>query len=154
MTEPKQADQARAAVRTAALGLLARREHSKLELEQKLNRRGFSTVLIDSELEKLTEQELLSEQRFAEQFTASRIRKNQGPMKILAELGRRGIDRHTANRVLGDATADWPAMAAQVICGMGLDLDAEKREVQQTIYRRLHNRGYRHDHIKQALRLL
>jgi len=154
MSEPKQADQARAAVRTAALGLLARREHSQQEIKQKLIRRGFDEHLIGLVLVKLADQDLLSEQRFAEQFAASRIRRKQGPMKILAELGRRGIDRHTANQVLGDVTADWPAMAAQVISGMGLDLDAEKREVQQTIYRRLHNRGYRHDHIKQALRLL
>ena len=154
MSKTDRDEQTRAAVRNAALGLLARREHSKLELEQKLNRRGFSNVLIDSELEKLTEQELLSEQRFAEQFTASRIRKNQGPMKILAELGRRGIDRHTANRVLADSTADWPAMAAKIIAGMGLDHDVDRQKVRQTIYRRLHSRGYAHDHIKQALRLL
>ncbi|MEK1907640.1 MAG: recombination regulator RecX, partial [Pseudomonas sp.] len=49
------------AVRRTAMDLLARREHGRVELARKLRQRGAADELIDSALDRLAEEGLLSE---------------------------------------------------------------------------------------------
>ena len=55
-----------ALIRAKAMELLARREHSRLELRQKLMQRGFPTERIESVLDQLVADRLLHEGRYAE----------------------------------------------------------------------------------------
>ena len=57
------------------MDFLARREHSRLELYQKLKQRQFEPDVINSELSKLLDEGLQSDERFAEAFLRSRIDK-------------------------------------------------------------------------------
>ena len=68
-------DEARdpARVRASALRLLARREHSSLELQGKLAARGFASEAIAAVLEVLADKQLLSDARFVEEFVAARV---------------------------------------------------------------------------------
>ena len=59
------------AVRRAAMDLLARREHGRVELTRKLRQRGAPQELIDGALGRLAEEGLLSESRYLETFVAS-----------------------------------------------------------------------------------
>ena len=51
-----------------ALNLLARREHSRVELENKLSKKGFPHEQIERALKQLAANDLQSDQRFLEDF--------------------------------------------------------------------------------------
>jgi regulatory protein len=98
----------------AALDLLARREHSRCELERKLGARGFPEELISPTLDALEESGELASARFTESFIRTRAAKGQGPARIRAELAERGIDREQAAELLQEADIDWAAIASSV----------------------------------------
>lgn len=93
----------------AALGLLARREHSRRELTRKLATRGFPDDVVSRALDELERTGALAETRFTESFVRSRIGKGQGPQRIRAELAQRGITDDEADGVLRAADVDWLA---------------------------------------------
>lgn len=74
-----------------ALRILARRDHSCAELRRKLIEKGHAREEVDSLLQKLVDQRLLNDARFAEGFVRSRIAKGYGPIRIAAELAQRGV---------------------------------------------------------------
>ena len=96
-----------AAVRAKALELLARREHSRLELRQKLIQRGFSTDCIESALDQLAEEHLLDEARFAELYACGRADKGYGPLRIARELRERGVPEDQVAATLATLEDDW-----------------------------------------------
>ena len=102
------------ACRRRALDLLARREHSRLELERKLLARSFPPVTVYEVLDTLQTDGLLDEERFLDSFIRTRIGKGQGPARIEAELGQRGIDRSRVHIWLREAEFNWPSLAAGV----------------------------------------
>ena len=54
-------------IRRAAMNLLARREHGHVELARKLRLRGADAEMIEVELQRLTDDGLLSEERYLEE---------------------------------------------------------------------------------------
>jgi regulatory protein len=66
-----------AGCKRTAVELLARREHSRLELERKLATRGFPEAVIAPALDALEHSGLLVAARFTESFIRSRIAKGQ-----------------------------------------------------------------------------
>jgi regulatory protein len=102
-------------LRNIALGLLARREHSRHELQQKLLQKlpiDGDRETIAALLDKLTEQRLLSDERFTEAYVSMRARKGYGPTRIAMELAERGVDSELAQSFL-DQRNDWDALLAQ-----------------------------------------
>ncbi len=98
-----------AAVRAKALELLARREHSRLELRQKLLQRGYPSALIEPALEQLIEERLLDEGRYAEIYACGRADKGYGPLRIARELRERGVLEDQVAATLATLENDWPA---------------------------------------------
>lgn len=96
-----------AAVRRAAMDLLARREHGRAELARKLGQRGAPAELIGSALDRLAEEGLLNESRYLDTFVASRARAGYGPLRIREELARRGLPRQAIERALLTSGLDW-----------------------------------------------
>lgn len=97
-----------AAVRRAAMDLLARREHGRVELARKLRQRGACPELIDPVLERLSTEGLLSEQRYIESFIRSRAQAGHGPLRIREELAQRGLPRDAIELALDESGFDWP----------------------------------------------
>ena len=97
-----------------AIALLARREHSRLELERKLAARGFGPQVVAETLDRLEQKGLLSSQRFITGFIASRAERGSGPAKIRAELAGRGIRPDEAAAAIAAADVDWVALARRV----------------------------------------
>lgn len=95
------------AVRRAAMDLLARREHSVQELHRKLRQRGAEAELIETELQKLVDEGLLSEQRYLESYIRSRALSGRGPARIREELSQRGLTRQDIELGLEEADIDW-----------------------------------------------
>ena len=96
--------------RDAALQLLARREHSTLELRHKLLRRDYPAERIDPVLEALQSEGWLNDRRFAEVYAVSRMDKGYGPLRIRRELRERGVPDAISESVLAPLEADWAAM--------------------------------------------
>lgn len=96
--------------REQAIRLLARREHSRLEVRRKLTRRGHAAQVVEDALAALVEQGLQSDARFAASYVRTALARGQGPVKIRANLRMRGIDAAAAATAL-DIGADWPQLA-------------------------------------------
>ncbi len=100
-----------AEVRNAAIALLARREYSRAELEQKLRGRTPDASLLEQALDQLQQDGYQSDQRFAEVFVRSRLGSGYGQMRIRQELQRKGIDRERIEQVLQDQEVDSRQLA-------------------------------------------
>ena len=100
-----------ATVRDKAIELLARREHTRLELTRKLRKRELPADLIEQVLQALVKENLLSETRYAEMLVRSRVNKGCGPLRIFAEAQDVGADEALIQQALEEEAVDWVALA-------------------------------------------
>jgi regulatory protein len=91
----------------AALRLLARREHSSLELRRKLEQRGFAAFPVTSALNRLQGDGSLSEKRFAQSLARHRADQGYGELRIRAELAQHDLESSTVEQALVGLDADW-----------------------------------------------
>ncbi|HEX5421637.1 MAG TPA: regulatory protein RecX [Gammaproteobacteria bacterium] len=140
-----------AACEQAAVALLARREHSRLELERKLEARAFEAEAIAAALDRLESAELLSDRRFVRSFVESRASRGFGPVRIRAELAQRGIAADAAAESLRDAGQDWDELARRArLKRFGEDLPKEfKARARQAQF--LQYRGFEASQVDAAL---
>lgn len=101
-------------IRYAAMGLLARREHSRKELQQKLLRRFADVDMVVSAVEALGGEGLQSDPRFAEAYVRACEAKGKGPIRIAMELRERGIADELVEACLDHADDRWERAAAEV----------------------------------------
>lgn len=131
------------------MDLLARREHARLELERKLTARSFEPGLVQTVLDELEGEGLLSTERFAEAFVASRVARGHGPLRIRRELAERGVEAPDS-WVDGEAH-DWNRLAAearQKRFGRALPADFRDKAKQA---RFLEYRGFSSAQVRRAL---
>jgi regulatory protein len=139
-------------VRHAAVGLLARREHSRRELLLKLAQRGFSEALAVEAVEQLAAAGLQSDRRYAEAFVASAVAKGQGAMRIGATLRQRGVSDEIIEEQLAACDADWLGELERVRrkrFGAALPKDTKEWARQA---RFLQYRGFSAEQIRKALK--
>lgn len=91
----------------AALRLLARREHSTLELRRKLELRGFTAARVTGALDRLQDESYLSDERFAGSLTRHRVDQGYGELRIRAELAQHGLGGSAVDRALAELNLDW-----------------------------------------------
>jgi regulatory protein len=152
-SRPEQATVDEAGCKRAAIGLLARREHSRLELARKLAARGFPDAVIAAALDALERTGLLAAARFLESFVRARVAKGQGPVRIRAELGQRGVTEQEADELLASPELDWVAQVRAVHrkrFGATPPRDYRERARQA---RFLQYRGFTSDQVRAALEL-
>ncbi|MGI9326964.1 MAG: regulatory protein RecX [Pseudomonadales bacterium] len=153
-----QPERAHAAARTAALRALGRREYSEFELRSKLERNHDLNV-VEAVLEELTQEHLLSDERFAEVFVRSRIGRGQGPLRIRQDLRQKGVEEELIDACLTFDADHWRELASQVLSKRS-DLQRVMREQdpelryrgQAKVGRFLASRGFPSDIIHQLLR--
>jgi len=142
-----------AAAFAQAVRLLAGREHSKFELRQKMSRKAHSPELIEAVLEDLQQRDYQSDLRFTSTFILSRIKRAQGPQKILAQLAQRGIRVDSLEAYLPD-DHDWDVLASESL-RRGAPIRAnDARKFREAAYRRLSNRGFSHSQSMAAIKNL
>ena len=113
-----------------ALGLLARREHSRRELKLKLTRGGYEGDEAGEALDRLGEQHYQDDDRFAEVLVRSRAAQGYGPMRLRAEPKSHGLSDARIRAVLDEAGVDWDASALAQLrrrFGAGSAPDREER---------------------------
>jgi regulatory protein len=94
-------------IRLSAMNLLARREHSRRELQEKLGKRFDNSRLISGVLTQLEADGLLSDQRYSEAYVNGRANKLYGPERIRHELRQAGINDALIEKTLDEAGIDW-----------------------------------------------
>ena len=135
-------------IRRAALNLLARREHSRQELLNKLQQRfAVDISLIENEIALLSEQGFQSDARLAEVFLRSRAGRGQGPLKIRAELKNKGVDNTTIEEVFTDYNMDWIAGIKAVVQKQFGDTPPANAKERARRIRFLQQRGFSFDQI-------
>jgi len=138
-------------VRRAAMDLLARREHGRMELSRKLRSRGAPPDLIEPALEKLADEGLLSEARYLESFVRMRANAGYGPLRIREELTQRGLPREEIEQALRDSGFDWNEQLREVWLRKFGELPGDQRERARQ-GRFLSYRGYPLNSIGRLLR--
>src|SRR5262245_20901367 len=104
-------------MRSAALELLGRREHSARELAGKLAARFRLPVMaeeIGQCLDYLAGHGYQSDERFAEVFVRSRRARGYGPVFIEQELRQRGIAAELIQTVVDRSDDSWAALAGDL----------------------------------------
>ena len=137
--------------RKKAMDYLARREHGRGELLDKLTRFGFDPDVAEEAVTRLVEDGLQSDARFAEAFVRSRINQGKGPARIRADLRERGLEGGAVELALEEADEDWYALARDVrLKKFGPDTPSEFREKAKQM-RFLQSRGFEPDQIQAAV---
>ena len=127
-----------------ALKMLMRREHSQLELSNKLQLKGFEDAEIEHSIDLLVEQKYQSDERFSEAFILMRHNQGKGPVIISSELRKRGIENFDLS------IFDWFELVKEVRekkFGQNLPSDYKTQAKQK---RFLKSRGFGFDEINKA----
>jgi regulatory protein len=136
--------------RKKAMDFLARREYGQTELIKKLADKGYERSVAEGAVNKLTEDGLQSDQRFAGAFVQSRINQGKGPVRIRLDLGQRGVGDAAIELAIEDASANWFELARDVRLrkfGTGKPSDFKAKAKQM---RFLQYRGFEQDHVQAA----
>ncbi|WP_422133654.1 regulatory protein RecX [Endozoicomonas sp. ALD040] len=140
-------------IRRAGMDLLARREHSFQELQQKLSRRYPDFDVVPA-LERLQDEGLQSDERFIESYVRSKTEKGYGPVRIRSDLRRKGLADQVISSFLFEDDDVWLEMARSSRCrkfGNNLPAGAGERSKQ---YRFLAQRGFTSLQISNCLKQL
>jgi len=93
--------------KSVAVRLLSRREHSAVEIRDKLLKRDFEESEIDQVILELKEGGWLSDERFAEAYIRMRQLKGFGPIRIAIELNERGVKESIVDEYLHTDDENW-----------------------------------------------
>ena len=96
------------------MDLLARREHSRRELLDKLCRR-FERPRAEAAIEGLRADGLQCDRRFAEAYVRQRSQRGYGPLRIRQELRQRGVDDSDVAAAFDNNELDWHALLADLV---------------------------------------
>ena len=89
------------------MNLLSRREHSEKEIYMKLIKFVESKIRLNDEIEKLKNEDLLSDARFSEAYMRSRFNSGFGPVRIKYELNKKGVSKILIDSALIETDLDW-----------------------------------------------
>jgi len=137
--------------RKKAMDFLARREYGQTELIRKLADKGFDRSIAEQAITSLSQENLQSDQRFAESFVQSRINQGKGPVRIRLDLGQRGISDGVIESALEEAATDWRELALEIRVkkfGRAMPRDFKAKAKQMSF---LQYRGFEPDHIQAAM---
>ena len=162
MTEATSRRSAYSRLLDRAVRILAMRDHSEQELRRKLaapvmGKNGPEEIDAtpedyDKVIAWCIESRYLDDDRFVQQFIASRSRKGYGPARIRQELSQKGIARQAVEQAMRECDIDWVSLArAQAQRKYGEPLPSAFTE-KVKIQRFLLYRGYLMEDIQEIWR--
>jgi regulatory protein len=125
-------------LRARALRLLARREHTRQELESKLSPHAGSSEDLKGLLSGLKQKNQLSEERFAEE-RARRLSRKYGAARIRQDLKAKGVSEELISRF---SSSEDEMQRAKEILERKYRTPAATREEKATRMRFLQSRGF------------
>lgn len=138
-------------LRTRALDLLSRRDHSELELKRKLLQKGADASEVVSLFEEFRARGYLDDRRFAENFVQSRRGKSWGPRRFRQELMARGIAGELASEILERAEGLDQTAVREKLESL-VDREVRKGREAPKIAASLIRRGFSPSSVQAALR--
>lgn len=134
-----------------AVRLLARREHSRTELQRKLKQADDGSL--DTLLEELEQKGYQSDFRYAEVLVRSRISGGYGPLKIQFELKQKGVAPDLIQQALAEQAPDWPALARSAReRRFGSEIPKDRQEIMKQL-RYLAGRGFESGQLRSLFRV-
>ena len=130
---------------------LSIREHSKLELQNKLSQKGYDLSDIKECINEFSSKDVQSDIRFTEEFIRSKLKKNKGPRLISSELVIRGISDGIINKKISEISYHEWCKAAFLALNKKLNGSSVSIEQKDKIYSFLISRGFEHKMIKYAI---
>ena len=148
--QPEQQNLSQKDLYNKALNYLARREHSRCELQQKLTQYSDNPNDIAAVIDRLIEHNLQSDKRFSESFIHSKQAK-YGSLRLKETLKQKGISTATMQEYLPDLQEEINNAVAILHKKLGTPRPLSMAEKQKA-YRFLHYRGFSPETTKTALR--
>jgi len=134
------------------MNYLARREHSRIELVKKLSKRfPDDTALVQPEVQKLTDENLQSDKRFAESYLRHRSGNGYGLTRIQLELNERGVCKADIEFALGAEPIEWRALAKSAFIKKFGELPAVDIKEKVKRVRFMQYRGFASDEYQNLL---
>ena len=130
---------------------LSIREHSKLELQNKLSQKGHDLSDISECINEFSSKDIQSDIRFTEEFIRSKLKKNKGPRLISSELVSRGITDSIINKKISEISYQEWCTVAFLALKKKLNGSSVSIEDKDKIYSFLISRGFEHKMIKYAI---
>lgn len=93
---------------------MIRREHSQKELLNKLQIKGFNKDEILPVIEELAQQGWQDDARYAECYARQRIQRGYGPVAVMYELARKGVEIDNLEDMLQSLAGNWMAVLEKV----------------------------------------
>ena len=134
-----------------ALGLLTRREHSRLELSRKLQQRGVEREDAAAVIDRLADAGWQDDARFAESLVRSRAGSGYGPAYIRAELGTHGLGSEAIAAALEGFEGDWTENARDLLRRRHPQALQGDRDAQRKGMDFLLRRGFGMEHVRAAI---
>ncbi|SEG59028.1 regulatory protein RecX [Marinobacterium lutimaris] len=135
----------------AVIQLLARREYSRHELEQRFRSRVADEALLDKVLDRMVADGYQSDLRCAGMILRQRVGQGYGERRVRFDLQNKGIDSTLIEQVLEEEAVDWfdqaRELAGRKYAGRPItDMKEKAKRV-----RHLQGRGFGFDEIRYAL---
>ncbi len=142
----------RPSVMQQSLDYLARREHTRGELERKLQHKGYLRTEIKEALTALENSALLSHRRFMEAYIRNAERRGYGPVKICWELKHgKQLEESEISTAMSEIEIDW-VVSARRCCEKKFGVrpaDGNEERSRRRVY--LIRRGFTMDTVRQVL---
>ena len=135
------------------MGILSRREHSRIELRTKLLAKEFSVEQVDNVLDVLAHEGLQNDQRFAESYIRFRSRRGFGLRRLLQELEQRGVSASIANQAAAGSDVDF-YQVAEAACKKKFSRKAATILEKSKQVRFMQYRGFYNEEVNQAISML
>ena len=136
-------------IRIFATRLLGVREYAVRELIARICKKWPKALEAEKVVGEMVSENLVSDERYAESFVRSRRKKFQGPIKIRAAMGSKGVGDAIIASALSDTDESWIDLAAQWLGRSGYVSSSIQQRAK--FYRRLINRGFSHSQAMTGL---
>lgn len=147
-------------IKTSALNLLGRRQHSKRELYQKIIKKGFDKELSLKVLDDLSRINYLNDREFAEKFAEEKMKRGKcGINKIKADLIKKGIDKEIIQEIeikynANDDIVENVVHLAQRKLEQLKKKEDDTRKIKSKLYSHLLGKGFTTDQIYEGINRL
>ena len=137
--------------KSIAVALLARRDHSRQEIRQKLLLKQFDLLEIDKALDECEASGYLDDTRYAHLLLRSHIAKGHGKSRVQQALVQKGVSKEIISLVLAQSDCDWFELAREkaVKKYRGAPIESPKEKAKRIRF--LLGQGFSYDEVAYAL---
>lgn len=146
-------------IKQSSFRYLSGRNHSKYELKIKLQKKQYNVDLILKVLRELEQQGFVDDEKFANDYYSSQIRRKKGLLQIKANLGKKGVNREIIEAVTSNREDDQVYLNnALIIAKKKADLlkkrQLDSAKIKQKLFQFLASRGFTTNIIFETLERL